>query len=124
MLRFLGGGVVKLGAQLGNVVFHREAIGALVVFPLEVDPRIQVAFIVYCYVVVLFDGVEQVIGVALSYVLDVKIVEYKGENDCPPLVAPQSRGDGALVVVVLAEALFQERSSRSALDRLPDWGRP
>ena len=58
MLRFLGGGVVELGAQIGDVIFHREAAGALVVFPLEVDPLVQVAFLVDCYFVVLFDGVE------------------------------------------------------------------
>ena len=43
---------------------------------------------------------------ALAYVLDAQIFNYKGEHDWPPLVAPQARGDGALVVVLLAEALF------------------
>ena len=37
VLRFLGGGVVELGAQLGDVVVHREAAGAFVVVPGEVD---------------------------------------------------------------------------------------
>ena len=40
VLRFLGGGVVKIGTQLDDVVFCCEALGALVVFPLEVDLHI------------------------------------------------------------------------------------
>ena len=109
VLSFLGGAVVKLGVQIGGVVFRCEATGMLVLVPLEVDPRVQGAFLVDCYVAVLFDGVEQVIGVALSYVLDAKIVNYKGEHNWPPLVAPQARGDWSLILLVLVEALFQER---------------
>ena len=45
---------------------------------------------------------------AFAYVLDDRIVNYKGENDWPPLVAPHATGDGALIIVVLADALFQE----------------
>ena len=56
----------------------------------------------------IFDGVDKVIGVALAYVLDSEIVNYKGEHYWSSLVVPQARIDGALVVVVLAEALLQE----------------
>ena len=101
--------MIKIVAQISDVFFHSEAAGDLGVVPLEVDPRVQVAFIVVCYVVVLFDGIEQVIDVALAYVLDAKIVNYNGEHNWSPLVAPQARGYGALVVVVLARALFHER---------------
>ena len=44
-----------------------------VVVPLVVDPYVQVTFLVDCYVVVLFDGVDQVIFVVLAFVLDAKI---------------------------------------------------
>ena len=37
VLRFLGGGVVDLVAQLGDIFFHPDAAGALVVVPLVVD---------------------------------------------------------------------------------------
>ena len=85
--------MVKLGTHIGNLFFHFKVAGALVVVPLEFDPCVQVAFLVDCYAVVLFDGVEQVIGVALAYILNAKIIRFKDENYWLPLVAPQARGD-------------------------------
>ena len=100
--------MVKLGAQLGNAAFHRESEGVFVVVALPFDTCVQVTFLVDCYVVVLFYGVEQLIFVAHAFVLDAKLVNYKGEHNWPPLVAPQARGDGSLLVVVIAEVLLQE----------------
>ena len=73
VLKFLWSGVVKVGALIGNAVFHCEAEGLFVVVPLVVDPYVQVTFLVDYYVVVLFDGVDQVIFVVLAFVLDAKI---------------------------------------------------
>ena len=39
-LRFLGIGVIELGAQVCDVVVHREAEGALDIVPSEVNSRI------------------------------------------------------------------------------------
>ena len=88
VMRFLEDGVVKLDMQIGDVFFHCEAAGALVVVPLEVDTHVKVAFIAEYYVVVIFYGMDQVIGVALAYILDAEIINYKDEHGWLPLVAP------------------------------------
>ena len=56
----------------------------------------------------LFDGIEQVIGLALACILGAKIVNYKGEHKWSPLVDPHARGDRELVVAMHAKALFEE----------------
>ena len=66
MLRFLGGGVAELGAEIGDVVFHCEAVCALIIVLLEIDSSIEVAFFIDCYFIFFFEGVEKVIGVALA----------------------------------------------------------
>ena len=40
VLRFLGVGVIKLGAHVCDVVVHREAAGALDIVPSEVNSSI------------------------------------------------------------------------------------
>ena len=40
VLRFLGVGVIELGAQVFDVVFHLEAAGALEIVPSEGNSRI------------------------------------------------------------------------------------
>ena len=66
VLRFLGGGVVKLGAEIGDIVIHCEAAGAIIIVPLEIDSSIEVAFFIDCYFIFLFEGVEQMIDVPLA----------------------------------------------------------
>ena len=45
---------------------------------------------------------------ALAYILYAEIINYEGKQDRSPFVAPQTRGSGALVVVVLEKAFIQE----------------
>ena len=47
------------------------------------------------------------VGVVLSYILYDKVINYQGEQDRSPFVAPQTRGLGALVIVMLEEACLQ-----------------
>ena len=58
VLRFLGVSVVEFDSEVGNVVVHCEEDCALgvywVVVPLQVDARVQIAFLVYSYVIVFF----------------------------------------------------------------------
>ena len=49
--RFLGGGMVKLGAEIGDVVVHCEAAGALIIVPLDIYSSIEVAFFIDCYII-------------------------------------------------------------------------
>ena len=66
VLRFLGGGVVKLGEEIGNVVINCEEAGTLIIVPLDIDSSIEVAFFIDCYFIFLFEGVEQMICVTLA----------------------------------------------------------
>ena len=66
VLRFLGGGVVKLGEEIGNVVINCEEAGTLIIVPLDIDSSIEVAFFIDCYFIFLFEGVEQMIDVPLA----------------------------------------------------------
>ena len=101
VLRFIVGGVVELGADIGGLVIHCEVAGALIIVPLDIDSSIEVAFFIDCCFIVLFEGVEQTIGVALAYIFDTKVINYEGKQDRSPFVMPQTRGEGELVVVVL-----------------------
>ena len=74
VLSFLGVGMVELGAQLSDVVVHRQAAGALGVVPGEVDARVEVALFVDGDVVVFAEGVEEMIGVAFAHLLDPEII--------------------------------------------------
>ena len=108
VLGFLGGWVVKLGEELGDVVVHRQAAGAFVVVPGEVDAGVEVAFLVDGDFIVFAEGVEEVIGVAFAYVFDPKIIHDEGEDYWAPLVPPEPGSHGTLIVVVVLETLFKE----------------
>ena len=58
VLRFIVGGVVELGAEIGNVVVHCEAAGLIITVQLEIDSSIEVALFIECYFIVFFEGVE------------------------------------------------------------------
>ena len=44
------------------------------------------------------------IGVALAYIFDTEVINYEEKNDRSKFVVPQTRGEGALVVVMLYKA--------------------
>ena len=48
------------------------------------------------------------IGVLLAYIFDAEIINYEGTQDRSPFVAPQTRGLGAMLVVVIEKACLQE----------------
>ena len=100
--------VVKLDAEVFDVVVHCEAEGAIDVVPIKVDAIVQVSFPVFSYLVVLLQDCFEVDGLALANVLVAKIFDDKSEDDGSPLMAPEARGDGTLVIAMLLEALLKE----------------
>ena len=76
VLRFIGGGVVKLGADIEHVVVHCEAAGLIITVQLEIDSSIEVAFFIDCYFIVLFEGVDKMIGMALAYIFDTEVINF------------------------------------------------
>ena len=59
-------------------------------------------------VVVFFEEGLEVEGVSFANVLNAEVVHEEAEYDGAPVVLPQTWGGGALVVVVLLEALPKE----------------
>ena len=51
---------------------------------------------------------EQVFGVAAVNILDAKVVHNKDKDDGPPLVTPQARGSGTLVIAMGRESFGEE----------------
>ena len=58
VMRFLGVGVIELGAQVCDVVVHCEAADALYIVPSEVNSSIQASLIINYDFIVFFEGVE------------------------------------------------------------------
>ena len=46
-------------------------------------------------------------GVVLSYIFYDEVINYKGEQERSPFVAPQTRGLGALVIVMFEKECLQ-----------------
>ena len=100
--------MVKLDTEVCNVVVHCEAEGAIDIVPINVDFGVQVSFPGFSYLVVLFQDCFEVDTVALANVLDAETVDDKSEDDGAPLVVPEARGGGTLVIAMLLEALSEE----------------
>ena len=47
------------------------------------------------------------VGVVLSYIFYVEVINYQGERDRLPFVAPQTRSLGELVIVMFEKACLQ-----------------
>ena len=88
-------------AEFGDVVVHGEAKGALGVVPLEIDAGVQVTLPVFGDIVVFFEGISKVVGMAVAYIFDTKVINNEAEEDRAPFVVPNTRSGGALVVSVL-----------------------
>ena len=94
-------GVIPLEAEFGDVVVHGEATGAFGVVPLGIDAGVQVTLPVFGGIVVFFEGISKVVGVAVAYIFNTKVINNKAEEYRAPFVAPNTRSGGALVVSVL-----------------------
>ena len=57
------------------------------------------------------------ICVELAYILYAEIINYEGKQDRSPFEAPQTRGLGSLLVVVLEKACLQEGVGEAAVLR-------
>ena len=71
-------------------------------------PEYKSTFPVFSDQVVIFQDCYGVDGVALTNKFDSKIVDDKSEDDRAPLMAPEARSGGTLLISMLLEALFEE----------------
>ena len=100
-LTLLGVGVIPLEVEVDNVVIHGKVTGAMGVVPFEIDNSVQTSLPVFSYVIVLFEGISKVMGMAVAGIFNTKVVEYKDEENRVPFLAPKTGSGGALVVSVL-----------------------
>ena len=100
-LTLFGVRVIPLEVEVGNIVVHGEVTGALGVVPLEIYAGIQVTLPVFSDITVFFKVILKVVGMAVIYVFNTKVVDDEAEEDRELFVAPKTRSGGALVVSVL-----------------------
>ena len=75
-LTLIGVRVIPLEAEVRNVVVHGEATGAAGVVPLEIYSGIQVTLPVFNDIIVFFESISKVVGMAVTYIFNTKVVNY------------------------------------------------
>ena len=78
-LTLIGIGVNPLEADVGDVVFCGKAIDVLGIVPLEIDASIQVALPVFSDTIVFFEGISNVVGMAVANIFKTKVVNDEAE---------------------------------------------
>ena len=101
LLRFEGAGVVVLEEELIDVTVHREAASACNVVPGNVNAGKFTASPVGGDGIMQLKGLEEVVGMLASGVLNAEIVDNEDERYRAPVVAPETRCGGTLIVSVL-----------------------
>ena len=96
-LTFFGVGMIPLEAEVGDVVIHGKVTGVMGVVPFEIDISVKITFPFFSDVIVLFEGILKVMGMAVANIFKNKVVNNDTEED----TAPRTRSDGALLVSIL-----------------------
>ena len=78
-LTLLGFRLIPLEAEVGNVVVHFNATGALGVVPLDIDSGVQVTLSFFSDIIVFFEGISKVVGMVVAYVFNTKVVDNEAE---------------------------------------------
>ena len=104
----LGVRVIPLEAEVGNVVVHGGATGALGLVPLDFDAGVQVILPVFGDNILLFEGISEVVGMTVAYIFNTKVVDDEAEEDREPFVVPNTRSGGELLVSVIGYDLFAD----------------
>ena len=100
-LTLLGVGVTTLEAEVDKVVIHGKATCAIGLVPFYIDASVQISLPIFSDVIVIFEGISKVTGMAVANIFNTKVVNDESEEDRAPFVAPNTGSGGALVVFVL-----------------------
>ena len=100
-LTLLGVGIIPIEAEIGNVIIHGKATGAMGVVPSDIDDSVQISLPVFSDVIMLFEVILKLMGMAVADIFNTKVVDYESEEDRAPFVAPNTESGRALVVSVL-----------------------
>ena len=72
-LTLIGVGLIPLEVEVGDVVVHGKATGAMGVVPIEIDTSVQITLPVFSDVIVLFEGISKVMGIAVADIFNTKV---------------------------------------------------
>ena len=75
MLRLPRCGMAEASQEVEDVVPHGQSAGAFGVVPIEVDADVEVTVPIFGDIIMLFEGIAEVIRVPLPDVLDAKVVD-------------------------------------------------
>ena len=105
----MGGGydIIESFECLLTKMVHGEVYLTIVIVPIKVDFNIFLHCFAHQDVVILFEGVDHVVGIIAGGVLDTKIVDDKHELDRACIVLPQPKNNFALSISSCIEMLFQ-----------------
>ena len=110
VLQLSGVDVVVFHSKVCNVVIHGEADRALgvngFVVPLQINAGVKVSPPVFSDLIVFGESLLEVYGVSFANLLNAKVVNDQRKHYGATSVSPETRHEGALVVVVNLEALF------------------
>mgnify|MGYP006175787709 CR=1 FL=1 len=91
-----------------DVAFHGEMTHVVVVVPVEVDTRKLGSKPIGCYLIRLLEGLEEMVSMLTTDILDAKVINDKDKDNGMPFVVPESGCDVALGVSMLGKALGEE----------------
>ena len=83
-LTLLGVGVIPLELEVGDVVVHGKATGAMGVVLFEINAIVKINLPVFSDVIVFFEGILKVMGMAVAKIFNTKVVNNEAEEDRAP----------------------------------------
>ncbi len=100
-LRFEGAGVPVFEEELIDVTVHGQAAFACNVVPCNVDACKFTASPVGCDGIMHLKGMEEVVSMLASGVLNAEVVDNEDKHHWAPIVTPETRCGGTLIVAVI-----------------------
>ncbi len=96
---------MKSRKGFGEVIRHGEIDGLLLVIPIQVNATEDFAITVVCHIIVLWEAVNEMIGVGLANDFDTKVIDNKIESSGTRDVMEKSRGMTGGNISVVGEML-------------------
>ena len=111
MLRFFGRRMSESCEGFGDIIRHGEINSSVCVIPIQVDATEDFAATVDCYVVVLFEAVDEVLGVGLANDFDTKVINNEIESCGTRDVMEESRSMTSWDIAIICK-MFDELDVR------------
>ena len=106
--------MVVLDAKGFDVVVHAQATSVLGIIPREIDTRKFRSCPVHCNFVGLLESGDEMFCMLFILILNAKVINNEDEDNRWPLVSPQSRCYGALLVFVCDKPFGEEVISKAS----------